>query len=311
MLPVCFHICYPCIFNRLSGPVAYQSTHHSRLLHLHKSPSPIGMVQTWISRNQINGVVFFSSHVLLSALISTSQAQHPNHSSLLVPTERITTETTTTTSPVTIYTSYTLTIDAPSPSNSTSTSTTSRRTADIHPPLYQPPSTGAQHDPNKERNEKAFNYYFLILGGIVLAIALFLWWVRRRKRLQKEQMRLSGQNALARDLDGWANSRRWLHGTWRQNQNATLTRHDEGLNEQGEAPPPYQSKNEVSSETRDPSTSLAVPMHALSRDELYSFRPPAYQVSSGGDPYTNSQPDTLRTIPERRDIRTASSTRIE
>lgn len=270
------------------------------------------MAQAWIWRHKINGVPLISSYILLGSLVSTSNAQQPGG---------MTTATMTSASPVSTFASSFLTIHTSLQPNSTSSSTTSRKTADTRPSLFGSANASTQYDPNEERNEKAFNYYFLILGGIVVAVALGLWWIRRRKRRQKEQMRLSGQNALARDLDGWANSRRWIQGTWRQNQNATNTRHEEGLNEQGEAPPPYQPKSEISEtqdvlgenvlETRsirDSATGLTIPMHTLSRDELDRFRPPAYQASSGSGFYVNPRSSTAGTVTEQGVFRTEPST---
>lgn len=270
------------------------------------------MVRSWISRHKINGAAFITSHILLGSLMSISQAQQPGS---------VTTATFITTLPVTTFSSSILTTYISSPPNTTSSSTTSRGTTGTRPPLFEPANASAQYDPNQERNEKAFNYYFLILGGIVLSVALILWWIRQRKRRQKEQMRLSGQNALARDLDGWANSRRWIHGTWRQNQSTTSTRHEEGLNEQGEAPPPYQPKSSVSAadvvsgdpvldptNVRDSATGLAVPMHVLSRDEFDHIRPPAYQASGSGF-YTNPRLEPALIGSEQRNIDAEPSTR--
>ncbi|KAH7135039.1 hypothetical protein B0J11DRAFT_412723, partial [Dendryphion nanum] len=127
-----------------------------------------------------------------------------------------------------------------------------------------------------------FNYYFLILAAFGVAVAIGLWLVRRRKRRQKEQMRLRGQNALARDLEGWSNSRRWMHGTWRHNHTSALVRREEGLNEHGEAPPPYHPKNNIttvhnsSGGAPDAMAGLTAPLRTLSRDEAELPRPPAY-----------------------------------
>jgi hypothetical protein len=94
-------------------------------------------------------------------------------------------------------------------------------------------------------------------------------------------MRLSGHNALARDMDGWVNTRRWFHGTFRQNQSAAFVRREEGLDERGEAPPPYQPKSDVNAAhatgtTQDAVSGLAVPMQTLSRDTAVQGRPPDY-----------------------------------
>ncbi|KAF2003663.1 hypothetical protein P154DRAFT_394634, partial [Amniculicola lignicola CBS 123094] len=105
-------------------------------------------------------------------------------------------------------------------------------------------SPSDQNDTAQHRNEYAFNYYFLFLVMVGVAIAIGLWWIERRRRRQKESMRLSGQQALARDLDGWVDTRRWMHGRWRQNLPAAMMRREEGLDEHGEAPPPYEPKGD-------------------------------------------------------------------
>lgn len=91
---------------------------------------------------------------------------------------------------------------------------------------------------------------------------------------------MSGQNALARDMEGWVNTRRWFHGAWRPNQTRAFVRREEGLDEHGEAPPPYQPKDDVTvaeGPPQDPARLLAVPLRTLSRDDVGSGRPPEYR----------------------------------
>lgn len=123
--------------------------------------------------------------------------------------------------------------------------------------------------------EAAFKYYWLILAIFGIAVALFLWYINRRRIKRKEQMRLSGQNALARDMEGWTNTRRWYYGAWRPNQTRALVRGEEGLNEHGEAPPPYRPKGDVTV-AHAPATSLSIPLRTLSRDQGMAVRPPEY-----------------------------------
>ncbi|KAF1957203.1 hypothetical protein CC80DRAFT_375639, partial [Byssothecium circinans] len=122
------------------------------------------------------------------------------------------------------------------------------------------------------------NYYFLFLALFGILVAVFLWWVHKRRKRRKEAMRLSGQNALARDMDGWINTRRWLHGTQRHNQTAAFVRR-EGLDERGEAPPPYQPKSEGTISVvpeRGGVEGLAIPLRSLSREDIEQARPPEY-----------------------------------
>lgn len=50
--------------------------------------------------------------------------------------------------------------------------------------------------------------------------------------------RSTGQTALARDLEGWPGSRTRAGARW----GTTASEREEGLNERGEAPPPYAHK---------------------------------------------------------------------
>jgi hypothetical protein len=127
--------------------------------------------------------------------------------------------------------------------------------------------------------EPALKYYFLIAALLgVLAIALS-WWARIRQRRRKEQMGLGRQHALERDMEGWINTRRWSPGIRRHNQTAAFIRREEGLNEHGEAPPPYEPKADVTvaqaaRELQEPVEGLAIPLRTLSRDGVEQSRPP-------------------------------------
>lgn len=196
--------------------------------------------------------------------------------------------------------------------NATSSSSRSHAT---DPGLFPPANTDSQQpDETTERNNNVFNYYFLILAVFGVFVAVGLWWIRRRSKRRKEQMRLSGQNALARDLDGWINTRRWMHGAWRHNQPTGFVRREEGLNEHGEAPPPYQPKSEVASEPngtlQDAASGLTIPLRTLSRDRIDVAQPPQYAEQDGYDENPNVRPDTATTgvtRPDTTDVRPASS----
>ncbi|KAL5399416.1 hypothetical protein PMIN06_001409 [Paraphaeosphaeria minitans] len=127
----------------------------------------------------------------------------------------------------------------------------------------------------RDPKESALRYYWLILAIFGVVVALFLWWINRRRIKRKERMRLSGRNALARDMEGWVNTRRWYHGAWRPNETRAFTGREEGLNEHGEAPPPYRPKSDVTV-TQDPATGLSLPLRTLSRQQVDAGRPPEY-----------------------------------
>lgn len=144
-----------------------------------------------------------------------------------------------------------------------------------------------------------FNYYFLFLALLAVLIAAGLWWLRLNKNRKKQQMRLSGQNALARDLEGWPSARRFLHGRLGRNQNPiqsrTQTRREEGLDENGEAPPPYQPKTEVAvshepvAEGEHTST-IAIPLRTLQRNSNEQMRPPVYTSADSAEGDAQNRP---------------------
>ncbi|PSN73432.1 hypothetical protein BS50DRAFT_582969 [Corynespora cassiicola Philippines] len=224
---------------------------------------------------------------LVALLVTSSHAQSSVQASSTVPSGSSLVGSTTTLITQTISaTQTTRTTRTPSitqsPTFSTSNTTTSSvptSTADpepIPPQLF--PDASEKHGQEKTHSESAFNYYFLFLAIFGLLIAGALWWLHRRRRLRKEQMRMNGQTALERDLDGWVNTRRWFHGTWRHNQPPAIMRREEGLDENGEAPPPYQPSTgvTVAPTTQGPASNLAVPMTSISRGDLQLPRPPEY-----------------------------------
>lgn len=116
---------------------------------------------------------------------------------------------------------------------------------------------------------RVFNYYFLFLALLVCVLALLLWWLHRHRRREREQMRVRGQHALARDVEHWAMNRR--------NQPHTV----EGLNESGEAPPPYKPKSGVTTALEpvinNPHDAIvSLPPRILTRAEIEHARLPNY-----------------------------------
>ncbi|KAF2404048.1 hypothetical protein EJ06DRAFT_471777 [Trichodelitschia bisporula] len=113
------------------------------------------------------------------------------------------------------------------------------------------------------------NYYFVFAALLVMFMFLGAYLLHLRKKKIKERSRNSGHNALARDLDGWVGSRRWMYGNWRQ---APPPR-QEGLNELGEAPPPYKP---------EPGQELPqIPLQTLARDPQDRASPPDYEAVAG------------------------------
>ena len=117
---------------------------------------------------------------------------------------------------------------------------------------------------------RVLNYYFLFLALLVAALAALLWWMHHQRRREQEQIRLRGQHALVRDVERWAIDRR--------NQPPVV----EGLNESGEAPPPYKPKDDTltnlipANDNPELALDVAIPPRALSRDETEHARLPDY-----------------------------------
>ena len=88
-------------------------------------------------------------------------------------------------------------------------------------------------------------------------------------------------------------------------------RREEGLDENGEAPPPYEPKQTIgvtdtsAGPTQDPATGLTIPPPTLSRGDIEVMQPPGYQeiamVASrtrdrpGPAEFTTTRPDTAYT----------------
>jgi len=125
--------------------------------------------------------------------------------------------------------------------------------------------------PEERQNASFFNYYFLLLGVLAGFILVAIWLIHRRKVRRRALWPRNGQQALARDADAWPGTRRLLHGRCRAT-NSVLLRPTEGLDERGEAPPPYQPKSEVSS------TTIAIPLRILPADGSERSLPPQYKA---------------------------------
>lgn len=142
-----------------------------------------------------------------------------------------------------------------------------------------------------------WDYLFIIIAAIlILSIALGIWVTRRKKR-KNARIQNDGVEALARDLENLGRTRHlWGHslGAWRAS-GAAVNRHDEGLDEGGEAPPPYNAEDKppsmaslsgshgehVSALAAHISASQApIPMRPLPRHLLPRY--PEWQNSSSG-----------------------------
>lgn len=159
-------------------------------------------------------------------------------------------------------------------------------------------------DSSDRKSSSLLNYYFVFLALFVVLLIGGIYFIHKRKRAIKAQARNSGQNALARDVAGWDNARRWVHGGWRVGPNSGLHRREEGLNELGEAPPPYEPPTAARSSSRQEECRdehyIAMPMRTLSRDASASetadgdIRPPSYPGAHGLNGSQGNELDLMR-----------------
>ncbi|KAE9963728.1 hypothetical protein EG328_011079 [Venturia inaequalis] len=209
--------------------------------------------------------------LLLSTLLSTSLAQ---------PTAQA--EPTSTT----VFT-------LPSTANATAAATTSAyrpQGSDRAPNTFQNPNAGnnipsPDQDDSDDPRSGLLNYYFVFLALFICLLIFGFYFIHKRKRARKQAFRNSGENALARDLDGWTGGpRRWIVGHRRaESRNTTVGREEEGLNEFGEAPPPYIQATKIGEgqERADegPQAHVQIPLNTLSRHEFerpVTGKPPGY-----------------------------------
>lgn len=164
-------------------------------------------------------------------------------------------------------------------SNSTTTSNAQ--------PTNQPPPdlVPASHPDNTvTRKEIVFNYYFLFLALFGVLVAALLWWLHRRRKQQKQLARQGGQEALARDLEGWTGTRHFFHGRYARNQDAAFIRRAEGLDEHGHAPPPYRPKRDMVMIQEPPEAAriaadrVSVPLRTHTGDQAESLPPGYYDI---------------------------------
>lgn len=92
-------------------------------------------------------------------------------------------------------------------------------------------------------NDGVLNYYFLLLAVFVIILVLGYWIIARRRRTKNARSQIRQQDALAMDLERWpGGGRRWGAARWRFHNVGGEMRGEEGLDERGEAPPPYLAK---------------------------------------------------------------------
>ena len=117
------------------------------------------------------------------------------------------------------------------------------------------------------------SYYFVFVA-IFLCIAglggFLIWW---RKHRMTTLMQANRELAMARD---WGDRRRTYQGRWHSAEHSR----EDGLNERGEAPPPYIPKTpEEEAAENGAHSQPAIPLRTLSR-ELAGMKPPDYSETT-------------------------------
>lgn len=120
-----------------------------------------------------------------------------------------------------------------------------------------------------------YSYYLIFIALIICIAGVAAYLTYKRKKKLGVFLQQSRESALQRDLNSWdpiRARRRYWQGRWRS---ADIS-HEEGLNEHGEAPPPYMPKTrDEESGPQSTSNEPAVPMQTLSREQA-GLKPPDY-----------------------------------
>jgi len=174
-----------------------------------------------------------------------------------------------------------------------------------------------------------FNYLFLLIAVLFVIGILITVWFSRRKRRKNAEMRHNSLNALERDVENLAVSTR-SYGAWRYRLgNGGAHRAEEGLDERGEAPPPYNPDDKppppeavtvsVENLIASPSGTEAAQPHALAQTPpeyhnsqgTYVRPPPAVAVTAPSDVMSEVDEDMYRNAASRMrpDYRSSMSPR--
>jgi len=128
------------------------------------------------------------------------------------------------------------------------------------------------------------NYYFLLIIFVAILFTAYCY-VSRRRRRKAARLQGSRRLLLAQDLQGWTGARRWVHTRWRSEPRV------EGLDERGEAPPPYLPERPAETHAASGSmvTESPIPLQDM-------HKPPDYEEGA------SSWPTGQRIGPAFRDV---------
>lgn len=138
-----------------------------------------------------------------------------------------------------------------------------------------PPGHGGPSslDGSDDSGSDVLNYFFLLL--VVFAIFIAGWCcVLRRRRRKVARVGENGRLPVSRDFESWAAARSWVNPPWRRSEPRV-----EGLDERGEAPPPYLPERPAATHaalgTR--STECPIPLQDM-------HKPPDYEEGVASSP---------------------------
>ncbi|KAL8660296.1 MAG: hypothetical protein Q9202_006673 [Teloschistes flavicans] len=159
-------------------------------------------------------------------------------------------------------------------------------TTDAFGTALPPPPTGTSiptsslDDPpsNTGTNNNILNYYFLLLALLIILIGIAYLVYARRQRTRIALSRRNAQRALARDLERWGGGsagglNRFRSPPTTMTRSSPRSRREEGLDERGEAPPPYLPKEPEPIYTAVGERGEDIPLREMGRDQ----KPPDYE----------------------------------
>ena len=101
----------------------------------------------------------------------------------------------------------------------------------------------ANYSSQNTEDKVILNYYFLLLAVFIIILIIAYWSIARRRRNRRLMLRNNQQSALERDVETWPGRRAGAGARWRHpGVDSTV---EEGLDERGEAPPPYLKEPEA------------------------------------------------------------------
>ncbi|KAL8848075.1 MAG: hypothetical protein Q9221_006877 [Calogaya cf. arnoldii] len=136
-----------------------------------------------------------------------------------------------------------------------------------------------QSEEDHSNDDSILNYYFLLLALILIMFGILYLTFARRQRQRRALHRQNSQRALARDLERWGGGGPLGPGRFRLPRNNNGVRPsrpqtEEGLNESGEAPPPYVPEEPKPAYVRGAlGVGNSIPLHDLS---TMDHKPPDY-----------------------------------